>query len=274
MPPRLVGRYRLPHVKGQPSQARAADRALDRLIQDANERAVLRVVVDHADGAAVCFLTVARLTELAGIGCERTVQRVMARLRKSELLEVYESHRDPARYGQHLPQRARQGSGPNWYRLGASIRGAAGYREVDLAETYGEAAARPQIASMSPPNEPLVTPDPQGDDEWSGVTPDTERLSPPDEQELSSSNGPVRVTPRTENGKPCIYEERLEEDRSEETRAIEETPWHALAARLRAPAVACADDGSLVWRDEPLGGELGLLADAEALVEAGVASWA
>ena len=98
MSDRLVSRYRLPHVKGQPSQAKAAAKALERLTADANERAVLRVIVDHADGAGVCFLTVERITELAGIGCKRTVQRTRARLEAKELLERIPSLRQPTKY--------------------------------------------------------------------------------------------------------------------------------------------------------------------------------
>lgn len=38
------------------------------------------------------------------------------------------------------------------------------------------------------------------------------------------------------------------------------------------PAVSVVD-GDLVWRDEPIEGEEGVLADCEALVEAGFAEW-
>jgi hypothetical protein len=210
---RLVGRYRLPHVNGFPSQARAAERAITRLTDDVNERAVLGAVIQHADGAGMCFLTVERLTRLAGVSAgrypERTVQRVRARLEDKELLEVYSSLRDPSRYGAHLPRHARQGRGPNWYRLGASIRAAAGYRDVDLSETYGTAPAPPQIASLSPPKSGLpinrICP-PIG---RIPVTTQPKCLSPPRLQAKNSACAPEPVTPRTENEKPFIEEKRL-----------------------------------------------------------------
>jgi len=39
------------------------------------------------------------------------------------------------------------------------------------------------------------------------------------------------------------------------------------------PAVSADEDGGLVWRDEPMEGEAGFLADAQALVDVGLAAW-
>jgi Helix-turn-helix domain len=147
---RTVGRYRLPHIDGLPSQTRAALRVIVRLTPDANERAVLGALCEHMDGAGVCFLTYDRLTHHAGIGCKRTVQRTVARLRQKELVEVYRSRRDPSRYAAHLPRQSRQGDGPNWWRLGPTVRIAAGLLEVDMASVYGSAAAALRSSSRHP----------------------------------------------------------------------------------------------------------------------------
>jgi hypothetical protein len=52
----------------------------------------------------------------------------------------------------------------------------------------------------------------------------------------------------------------------------EEPPWTLLECRATA-GVKAGPDGRLIWRDEPLPGEAGVLADARALVKAGLATW-
>jgi hypothetical protein len=233
---RFVGRYRLPHIDGKPSQARAASRAILSLTKDANERAVLGVVIDHADGAGACFLTIARLTHLAGISsgkyAERTVQRVLRRLREKELLEVYASLRDPKRYRSHLPRHARQGRGPNWYRLGGLIRAAAGYREVDVIEIYGGAPAPPQIASVSPPSLEQTVSDSDPRQPPPSVTSEFEQPSPPTLEVKHADSSVAAVTPRTENyGRPLNEEQRLvlnstEQELSSRGDTKQEAPLH------------------------------------------------
>jgi hypothetical protein len=214
---RLVSRFPLPHVAGVPSQARAANRAIDALTDDANERAVLRAFVDHANGGGICFVTVARIAHQAGISSSqnieswnRAVQRVCRRLERKGLLERYPSLRT-SKYAAHLPYRARQGNGPNYWRLGGPIRERAGYAEVDVAEMYRHANAVPQSASMSLPRSavaPEDTPSLPPVGFRADVTADLTGLSPPSLQSLLVHPPADDVTPRTENGK-ASGEERL-----------------------------------------------------------------
>jgi hypothetical protein len=51
------------------------------------------------------------------------------------------------------------------------------------------------------------------------------------------------------------------------------TAWRLLDCNGDGPPVQVDEDGDFVWRNPPVEGEIGILADAEALVEAGLAHW-
>jgi Helix-turn-helix domain len=221
---------RLPsHVKGQPSETCALHRVVDRLELTDASRAVLRVICQMADGAGFCWPSVRRLIQDSGYS-GRSVFRALRDLQDGGHVDRYAHLRDPQRYGTYLPHRARHGQGVSVYRVGASLRAAAGLRHVNVVEHLGLRLGGPQRACVAPrpwtasAAVPTDTADGKhGTAEW----------HPPDRSDPPANDSIPAHAPRhpsTENGKPLTHGERLV--LSPSTRETDETDNDAFLAAL------------------------------------------
>jgi hypothetical protein len=258
-------------VEGTKAQAAALDRAIrglafvprpvtparpdGRKVSAEAQREVLQAITRHANGAGFALLKVATIEHESGYG-ERTVQRVIPALVEQGHLERYRWMRSPGRYGVRVRPEARRGEGPSIFRVGASLRAAAGLKEADWTP---EPEGHSQVP-RTPPGHPQSDEPGELADEAVRVTPSESPGHPQQVQEHSASLTVSRVTPRTENGgKPLISEERLVLSGSEGT-PDEDLPWHVLHRRV------------LEANGDEEDGEASLLSDCEALVAAG-ARW-
>jgi hypothetical protein len=129
------------------------------------------------------------------------------------------------------------------YRVGPSLRAAAGLREVDVAGHLGLTSRGPEKPSVRPPEPTTADSNAGGLNE----TPATDVVRPPDVQGKDDLSVVGGETPTTENGKPLTEEGRSVPSHSEGTSGLDDLdeipPWHALARRASegngdSPAVA------------------------------------
>ena len=144
---------RPPHVPRTLAQRDKLVRAVDRMVTlKPREKAVLNVIVEHCDGCGYCWLNISTLVTESGYS-RRSVHLALAQLVEDGLVDVFPFKRTPAELPAYLPRRAKQGRGPSTFRLGASLRVAAGLRDLALSDW----------------------PDPAlGSAEWLGCTPEIE----------------------------------------------------------------------------------------------------
>lgn len=284
-----------PRVKGTKAQAVALDRAVrgltlapfpltptrlgERRVSDYAQRDVLTVIAAHANGAGFSLLKVATIAHESGWNA-RTAQRALAALEAEGHIDRYPRMRSPDRYRSSLPRHARQGQGPSIYRVGRVLRAVAGLAEEEWPPASDSSLRPLEHDGVTPGEATSCHPRDANADEPGRVTAGSDPVSPPNERGFPASADFARVTPRTKNG--IASDNRgVPTTGSDRTFGLDDCeqipPWHRLAQLAserngNSPTVTVDEDG-LVWRNEPTAGEAGILADAQALVDAGLAEW-
>lgn len=290
-----LARMPFPRVKGTKAQAAALDHAIrslpltafprtvtrrgERRVSPEAQRAVLTVVADHANGAGFSFLTVATIVHESGWH-KRTVQRALVALASEKLVERYPYMRSPDRYPTALPRRARQGQGPSIYRVARVLRTAAGLAEVEWPLASDSPRRTLERDRVTPGEASSCHPRDATADEPRRVMPGSDPVSPPNERDFPASADFPRGTPRTKNG--IASDNRgVPTTGSDRTFGLDDRekvlPWHhlaQLASERNDPTRGLPPGYSWLTAhpgDEP--DENTLLADAEHLVDLGLATW-
>jgi hypothetical protein len=254
-------------------------------------------VVTHRDFATfipIRFVDALRADEVDvlryGLGCYvaalcfecRNTSGGVAVVRLSELAELFDVSVDTIGRKLHDLE-------PDW--IECDVR--SGQRAWRIGLTGLASPARPPhdlrrtSAPEGSPVRRLTSADEQSPD---GASPHAETGSAPPEAPQGRAE-PEDTRPDPTRPK-AVLEERLNPDVVEVRRKTDDDRLLALLAESKpslganvdqahraadangsGAAVSIAEDGSWVWRDPPAEGEVGLVADAQALVEAGLARW-
>ena len=188
------------------------------------QRAVLSVVGEHSDGAGRTCLTVETISRESGY-VQKTVERACRALAANGNLEITPLRRLPKNYSAALHRLARQGQGPNLYRIGPALRFRAGLREVDWSPDLDLALP------MSPPTEDAMSPPTEAS-----------AMSPPDVAPSDRMKGPDLR--RRHDSSVSPLEPRTREHANGEERLI-------LSGREGTSARAFTRDGPLNPEDWP-----------------------